>query len=356
MPGGAGEKSEVEADGRVLLPSGAIFDLRRPRSAGPLGPEEFSYCRDQSIELAYDPTQIGWVVASCEDDFDTGLDPGDDPAPSERELRRGMGNRFEQLSAAISAAWNSGEITRDVADQRLWDLAEHVVDDFPIGSPTAEAIALRCLRALQRRAVIGPKSRLVTAQERHDFVKGCEALGKKYRLAPWRDEDAARFVELLGNPKVWEYLPQDYPSPLTEDNARALIELSNGAPHHEVRAVEFAGEIVGQVRLEFERVGGEASGDLHEAEISYWLGEQYWGRGIMTDVVSLYTLLSFQHYDLESLYARVHESNTASARLLEKAGYRCERRRETQHDRESNLLTYRVFQTDYAAPRTLAGA
>lgn len=44
--------------------------VAQARSAGPLTREQIAYCRAHRIGLAYDPVQIGWVVADCIDDID----------------------------------------------------------------------------------------------------------------------------------------------------------------------------------------------------------------------------------------------------------------------------------------------
>lgn len=145
--------------------------------------------------------------------------------------------------------------------------------------------------------------------------------GGRYRLRRWRQADAPRFVALLDNPTIWEHLPETYPAPLTEELARDLIALSNESSHHEVFAVELDGDPVGQVRLAFD----PGSDDRSEGEISYWIGEPYWGSGIGRALVAHFTALSFQRRpELRSIFARVHERNPASARSLEKAGYRSE--------------------------------
>jgi hypothetical protein len=51
-------------------PSISHGPLERARLAGPLSREEIAYCRSHRIGLAYDPVQIGWVVADCIDDID----------------------------------------------------------------------------------------------------------------------------------------------------------------------------------------------------------------------------------------------------------------------------------------------
>ena len=62
------------------------------------------------------------------------------------------------------------------------------------------------------------------------------------------------------------------------------------------------------------------------AEIGYWLGEPYWGRGIVSEALRAVTEHAFAKHDLVRLQAHVFEWNTASARVLEKAGYTREAR------------------------------
>jgi RimJ/RimL family protein N-acetyltransferase len=164
-------------------------------------------------------------------------------------------------------------------------------------------------------------------------------LARRYKLRPWHSSEVRTFISLLDNPTIWEYLPEEYPAPLTQDIARDLIEISNQGGHHEVLAVELDGEIVGQVRLAFDARTPEPV----EAEISYWLGERYWGRGIASDLVMLFTHLSFQkRSSLTSIFARVHEANAASARVLQKSLYRFESK-----PSDSVMRIFRVSRTEF---------
>lgn len=75
-------------------------------------------------------------------------------------------------------------------------------------------------------------------------------------------------------------------------------------------------------------IGFELQPDVfnRSAEMGYWLGEPFWGRGIMTEAVKAMTSYAFARFDLYRVYAGVFASNPASARVLEKAGYRLEAR------------------------------
>ncbi len=112
-------------------------------------------------------------------------------------------------------------------------------------------------------------------------------------------------------------MPEEYGGQLNTDIAHDLIVLSNEAEHHVVRAVEFNGKAIGQVRLEFSDL------DYSEAEISYWLGEAFWGQGHGSEIVRRFAEESFKRRpDLVRLVARVHQDNAASARILTKADFR----------------------------------
>jgi RimJ/RimL family protein N-acetyltransferase len=62
------------------------------------------------------------------------------------------------------------------------------------------------------------------------------------------------------------------------------------------------------------------------AEIGYWLGERFWGRGIVTEALVAMTRHAIETHELTRVYAVPFAWNTASCRVLEKAGYVLEAR------------------------------
>ena len=70
-------------------------------------------------------------------------------------------------------------------------------------------------------------------------------------------------------------------------------------------------------------IGLELGTDIfrRSAEIGYWLGEPFWGRGIATEAVRAITNYAFSTFNLCRIYAGVFEWNPASVRVLEKAGF-----------------------------------
>ena len=135
----------------------------------------------------------------------------------------------------------------------------------------------------------------------------------------WRDRDD--IVRHANNRKVWINLRDRFPYPYTISDARSWLEIVIGHKPETNFAIDVAGEAVGGIGFTLQPDVGHRS-----AEIGYWIGEQFWGRGITTDALIAVTDHAFANYDLCRLFAHVFEWNGASARVLEKAGYAFEGR------------------------------
>ncbi|MBT3455867.1 GNAT family N-acetyltransferase [bacterium] len=61
-----------------------------------------------------------------------------------------------------------------------------------------------------------------------------------------------------------------------------------------------------------------------KAEIGYWLGKPYWGKGIMTAAVKAASAFAFESLGLSRIYACVFLKNIASTIVLEKCGFELE--------------------------------
>ena len=60
------------------------------------------------------------------------------------------------------------------------------------------------------------------------------------------------------------------------------------------------------------------------AEMGYYIAEEYWGKGIMTDAVKQICNYVFKNSDILRIYAEPFAYNTGSCRVLEKAGFQYE--------------------------------
>ena len=141
------------------------------------------------------------------------------------------------------------------------------------------------------------------------------------RLRPWRGGDESSLVLHANNREIWLNLRDRFPHPYTRADAGAWVQIATSRMPLTDLAIDVAGEAVGGVSLmlhdDVERVS---------AEIGYWLGEQFWGRGIMSAAVRCATEYAFEAFELTRIYALPYARNDASVRVLEKAGYRREGR------------------------------
>ncbi len=136
-----------------------------------------------------------------------------------------------------------------------------------------------------------------------------------------RATDAEAIALHANNRKVWVQLRDQFPHPYSIDDAREFIQFTCAQDPETAFAITVgdlpAGVIGVVLRDDVERCS---------AEIGYWLGEKYWGRGIATRALAGFTRFAMTAYQLERIYALPLASNSASCRVLEKAGYRLEGR------------------------------
>jgi RimJ/RimL family protein N-acetyltransferase len=138
----------------------------------------------------------------------------------------------------------------------------------------------------------------------------------KSLLREWRRGDEPSLVRHANNRNVWINLRDTFPHPYTPADARSWIRLATTQGLNHVFAIDVDGFAVGAIGL---RPGD----DVHRfsAEIGYWLGEEYWNRGIATEAVIAVVDYAFASLGMVRLHAEVFEWNHASMRVLEKAGF-----------------------------------
>jgi ribosomal-protein-alanine N-acetyltransferase len=137
----------------------------------------------------------------------------------------------------------------------------------------------------------------------------------------WRTSDLAALVRHANNRNISVNLRDRFPHPYSTRDGRNFLRTIVGIKPETVFAIVVDGEAVGCIGFllqhDVERVSGE---------IGYWLGEAYWGRGIMSDAVVAVTSYAIEHHQLTRLFAVPFAFNTGSSRVLEKAGYVLEAR------------------------------
>lgn len=143
---------------------------------------------------------------------------------------------------------------------------------------------------------------------------------KEIILRPWERSDAPKMAELANNRKIFDRLRDGFPSPYRLKDARNFIRSAkqiNNPP--KLFAILINEDLGGSIGLYLKD-------DIYRknAEVGYWLAENYWGMGIVTRALNLIIPYAFDTFDIVRLYAEPYSNNTASRRALEKAGFMLE--------------------------------
>jgi RimJ/RimL family protein N-acetyltransferase len=152
----------------------------------------------------------------------------------------------------------------------------------------------------------------------------------------WRDRDA--IVRHANNRKVSLNLRDRFPYPYTDRDARNWLDAVIGLEPETNFAIDVAGEAVGGIGYTMQYDVARRS-----AEIGYWLGEDFWGRGIATESLIAVTDHAFANHDLCRVFAHVFDWNQASARVLEKAGYAFEGRMRKSVTKEGQTIDQLMY-------------
>jgi len=132
----------------------------------------------------------------------------------------------------------------------------------------------------------------------------------------WRASDRESLLRFANNRNIWRNLTHRFPHPFTEAEADSWFSFLAQMAEPTHWAIEVDASAVGGIGVVLGEGIFEKSGQL-----GYWLGEPYWGRGIMTAAVRATSEYAMFRFALVRLEAPVFEWNPASMRVLEKCGF-----------------------------------
>lgn len=140
-----------------------------------------------------------------------------------------------------------------------------------------------------------------------------------FKLRAWTLNDIDSLVENANNPDIAKFMRDRFPYPYTKEHAIEFIKMATADNPIHLFAIEVDGKAVGGIG-----VHPETDIMRKNAELGYWLGQNYWGKGIITNAIKEITTFAFNTYDITRLYAVPFGTNKASQRVLEKAGFKLE--------------------------------
>jgi len=130
-----------------------------------------------------------------------------------------------------------------------------------------------------------------------------------FRLRPWQDADAYVAAELVST-NISRFMSDAFPGNDVEKWGK-LVLFANENPSAFYRVIEVDGKFAGSI-------GVLICNDIlrMNAELGYWIGDQYKCRGIMTEAVKEMVQLVFDNFEVTRIYATPFGNNFASHRVL----------------------------------------
>lgn len=139
------------------------------------------------------------------------------------------------------------------------------------------------------------------------------------KIRKWKIEDAKNLAEALNNKKILDNLRDGLPYPYTESDAEWYIDSIQKENSNYAFAITVDDVAVGSIAV-------FRQGNIHfrTGELGYYLKEEFWGKGIVTESVRQIVDYIFDNTDIIRIFAEPFSFNKGSCRVLEKNGFECE--------------------------------
>jgi RimJ/RimL family protein N-acetyltransferase len=138
----------------------------------------------------------------------------------------------------------------------------------------------------------------------------------EFIIRPWDKADLTSLVRYANNLNISKYLTNKFPFPYTESDGISFIEFATKDLPIHIFAIDIDGQAVGGIGIH-----PQTDIFLKNAELGYWLGEPFWGMGIICNAVKQIVDFAFATYDIDRIFARPFGTNIASQKVLEKNNF-----------------------------------
>lgn len=141
-------------------------------------------------------------------------------------------------------------------------------------------------------------------------------------LRPWRESDAEALYRYAKDPGVGPIA--GWPPHESVEHSRKIIRDVLSAPETYAVVLKETGEPIGSVGLLF---GGSGTVPLPEgeAELGYWIGRPYWGRGLIPEASRELVRHAFEDVGVDRLRCACDDTNDKSKRVMDKCGFAFDR-------------------------------
>ena len=138
-------------------------------------------------------------------------------------------------------------------------------------------------------------------------------------LRSFEHSDDQNLVKYANNRSIWINLMDGFPHPYTLKDAKKWITFCLTESENIHLAVIYKDELVGAIGAQFKE-------DIYRysAELGYWIGEPFWGKGIATRIIKSLTSYIFDTYKIKRIYGNTFPNNIGSNKVLLKNGFQKE--------------------------------
>lgn len=159
-------------------------------------------------------------------------------------------------------------------------------------------------------------------------------------IREWRLDDKYDLAKVINNRNILNNLRDGIPYPYTEKDAEDYIRSVLSAD--KTKAFSFA------ITLEDKVIGSIGifrGNNIHyrTAEMGYYIGEAYWGKGYATSAVRQACRYVFEHTDIIRIFAEPFAHNLGSCRVLEKAGFQYEGTLRCNAEKNGEILDMKMY-------------
>jgi RimJ/RimL family protein N-acetyltransferase len=135
-------------------------------------------------------------------------------------------------------------------------------------------------------------------------------------LRPLTLADTAALATIANDPSIGPFVRDLFPHPYTLTHARDFLKVVAESTRLHCWGIFEQGSLAGVISLTQQE-------DIyrHTAEIGYWLGSPFRGKGIITEAIKLVCQYGFNQLNIIRIFANVFEHNKASYKALLKNGF-----------------------------------
>ncbi|THV00745.1 acyl-CoA N-acyltransferase [Dendrothele bispora CBS 962.96] len=143
-------------------------------------------------------------------------------------------------------------------------------------------------------------------------------------VRPYHRTDLKSMCHHADNPKIAQWMTNMFPSPYTLEAGQIWLDMKLDEISDASKMQTDFIIAVDEGKTSIGGIGLKPGSDVEERymEVGYWIGEEFWGRGLATAVLRAFVQWTFtEHQNIERLGARTYDGNEASLKVLKKVGF-----------------------------------